>query len=436
MATELDSAELIFGKADKAEVFLDNIQFLGVNKTKEDALIKESSELFKSTNLDELVKNAGICAKHLQEVGLLGDCIPYIDVSPNYKHGYIVRFVSKDVKNFEMQCKTQMSSSGSEVEGLGSFAAPSYNGRGNSMGASVSGTLKREYSFDFHYNKPLLGWKRYENVGIAIGTPVTYRDWNCARLSEIFTSIYYSNRRFLKREIDLGLRTNISLRKLLSNSNAPFPIRDQSGYTMKSSIEGSLTIDRRDRPLLAKQGTFSRCSLELAGLLGDAAFVKGQVDLQASAPFPFGTILSASLRGIHVQPSSNKKLHLLDSAYLGGPHDVRGFQFNSIGTRADKACLGGGTAIANVYHIYRPILTKDSLYLHGFTTFASVARVNSKAKLHELIDGLRVSAGFGLTYVWDNMIRFELNFVRPLRYTPGDAVNDNKIQFSVGMDFL
>ena len=60
-----------------------------------------------------------------------------------------------------------------------------------------------------------------------------------------------------------------------------------------------------------------------------------------------------------VQPMAGKTLHILDRAYLGGPHDLRGFDIRSIGPQSRKTALGGGAAFAVGAHIYRPLVPAD-----------------------------------------------------------------------------
>uniref|UniRef100_A0AAF5HYL8 Inosine triphosphate pyrophosphatase n=1 Tax=Strongyloides stercoralis TaxID=6248 RepID=A0AAF5HYL8_STRER len=423
------SADSIFGKADKTEAVLDRIYVHGIERTKSDALEKECSKLLESSNLDELIKNAGVCARHLEEVGLLKGCVPFIDVSKNNPKSYVVHFKSKEYSVLSFGAKTDMELNG-QVDASLTCETNSFIGRGESVKASFTKNLSGGHSYGFDYNKPLLGWQRYENVGITIKNPFYHLGWNCADLSELLASCYYTKRRLFNKHIDFNFQLNSSWRKLLPNDDTPFPIRDQSGHTMKFSTEGSISMDNRDRPLLASKGSLLRYSLEYANFIGDVAFAKQQFDIQVSAPSYFKTILSASLRGIHVHSLANKKLHLLDSAYLGGAYDIRGFQLRSIGTRADNACLGGGTALVGALHIYRPILLENSLFLHSFITCGSVARTQSKTKFRELLDTPRISTGLGISYVFNNIFKLELNYVIPLRNEPGDACKSG-IQFEI-----
>lgn len=87
--------------------------------------------------------------------------------------------------------------------------------------------------------------------------------------------------------------------------------------------------------------------------------MRHQIDLQAAAPFIFGTFLSATFLTNLILPSTGKTLHLLDRAYLGGPHDIRGFELRSIGPQDSRTSLGGAASFAFAAHIYRPLVPAD-----------------------------------------------------------------------------
>lgn len=73
--------------------------------------------------------------------------------------------------------------------------------------------------------------------------------------------------------------------------------------------------------------------------------------------------MSASMRLGFVQSLAGRSTHLLDRIYLGGPFDLRGFDRNSIGTKADTASLGGSFGCAAALHLYRPLVPQDMVKL-------------------------------------------------------------------------
>uniref|UniRef100_A0A914CZ70 Bacterial surface antigen (D15) domain-containing protein n=1 Tax=Acrobeloides nanus TaxID=290746 RepID=A0A914CZ70_9BILA len=224
-------------------------------------------------------------------------------------------------------------------------------------------------------------------------------------------------------------------RSFMPQHDAPFPVREHAGHTTKFSLENSVYIDTRDRPILASRGAFFKVSQEYAGLLGDSVFLKHQLDLQIAAPLILDTILSASLQCAVVKSLADRSLHLLDRLYLGGPHDIRGFDMRSIGTRAETSCIGGAASCAGAIHLYKPLYPRDMVFAHLFTSAGSVSSVRSKHRLRDIMESPRVSAGLGIAVNFKDIIRLELNYVIPLRFAAGDACASG-LQFGAGLNFI
>lgn len=72
-------------------------------------------------------------------------------------------------------------------------------------------------------------------------------------------------------------------RQFCPTKEAAFPVREHAGHTMKFSVENSVAYDTRDRPILATKGVLLKFAQEYAGLIGDAAFVKHQIDIQVNS---------------------------------------------------------------------------------------------------------------------------------------------------------
>lgn len=73
-------------------------------------------------------------------------------------------------------------------------------------------------------------------------------------------------------------------------------------------------------------------------------------------------------------------------------------------------------------------------FAHAFVSGGSVASAESKNRLRDLVDAVRVSAGLGVTFLIKNFIRFELNYVIPLRYMSYDQCSPS-FQFGAGINF-
>ena len=75
------------------------------------------------------------------------------------------------------------------------------------------------------------------------------------------------------------------------------------------------------------------------------------------------------------------------------------------------------------------------LFAHAFVASGSVVSADSYNRFRDLIDERRVSAGVGLTFVFRNVVRLEINYVLPLRYRPADSCTPG-FQFGAGINFM
>uniref|UniRef100_A0A8R1IAC1 Uncharacterized protein n=1 Tax=Caenorhabditis japonica TaxID=281687 RepID=A0A8R1IAC1_CAEJA len=134
-------AATIRSKAPGVPSIVEAVQFHGVRITKNDALLKEVSELYRSQNLDELVHNSHLAAKHLQEVGLMDNAVALIDTAPNSKDGYVVNFLVKEPKSFTAGVKAGVSTNGDADVSLNA-GKQSVGGRGEAVNTQYTYTVK------------------------------------------------------------------------------------------------------------------------------------------------------------------------------------------------------------------------------------------------------------------------------------------------------
>ncbi|KAK5970924.1 hypothetical protein GCK32_010574, partial [Trichostrongylus colubriformis] len=347
----ITSASVLLGRADGAPTVVEAVQFHGIRITKNDALVKEVSELYRSSTLDELVHNSHLAAKHLQEVGLMDSAVPLIDVAPS-NNGYIVNFVVKEPKAFSLGLKAGISTNGDADMSLNA-GKQSVGGRGEAISSSYTYTVKGDHSFNLSFAKPFLGWQKYSNVSATLFRAISYLPWNHSNCEENAIIFGYNGR--ITKNILHQIKFNTLWRTLRATDDAAFLVREHAGHTTKFSLENAVGFDTRDRPILASKGILARLTQEYAGPFGDSSFIRHQLDLQAAAPLPFGFILSASAQLKNVKGLGDREIHLLDRVYLGGQQDVRGFGLNTLGARSENSCLGGGTAACGVLHLYRPL---------------------------------------------------------------------------------
>jgi outer membrane protein insertion porin family len=104
------------------------------------------------------------------------------------------------------------------------------------------------------------------------------------------------------------------------------------------SAQYTATIDSRDHPVIPRQGSFSQSSLELAGLGGDSQFVKWSTQHQINYPLPMKSIVQWCLSAGAIWPllqGRNRSIQINDRFLLGGPLNVRGFDYHGAGPHSE-----------------------------------------------------------------------------------------------------
>lgn len=99
------------------------------------------SELYRSKNLDELVHNSHLAARHLQEVGLMDNAVALIDTSPSSNEGYVVNFLVREPKSFTAGVKAGVSTNGDADVSLNA-GKQSVGGRGEAINTQYTYTVK------------------------------------------------------------------------------------------------------------------------------------------------------------------------------------------------------------------------------------------------------------------------------------------------------
>ncbi|KAI6241475.1 Omp85 domain-containing protein [Aphelenchoides fujianensis] len=392
-------AEAVYDGAQTHQCRLTGIRFDNVVKTKKSALMLETMELYKSKTLDELIRKSHMAASHMQEVGLMEACAAVVEKDAQVNEGFTVRFVMKEPKAVTVGVKMGVTNTGN-ADGSLTASKQSIFGSAEAADISYSKALRGGHNFNINVMKPWLGWQRYQFAGANIRRTADLLTWNSTNLTENALSVSHS-------------------------------------WTGETGVlsQHTLTYDKRDRPILPETGYVARWLTEIAPFIGDAKFFRSDVLLQGAAKLPFGFFFNASLQTQMMQNIGDRTLHILDRLYLGGPLDVRGFKLNSIGPRMEDCALGGAFTLATTAHLFYPLYPKNMFFAHAFATSGSVVSVRSRNWLGDAMDTLRVSAGVGLTAILHDSIRFELNYVVPLAFVPGDQCEPG-LYFGAGARFL
>lgn len=313
---------------------------------------------------------------------------------------------------------------------------PNLAGRGEILQAEYQYGTKHLSSFNLTASKPFLG-RHNPRITATVYQQAADFPWNTFRACNRgllagfdFESLQGFHHTFrwegVWRELNpLGI-------------TVPFPVREQMGHSLKSALKHTVTVDTRDNTILPTCGYFVRLSQEFAGgsLGGNINFMKHEFEHQANYSLFNDLVFQvASNAGYMTTDGSH---NICDKFFLGGPLDLRGFQFRGVGPHAEGSSLGGTTYWSAGAHLYTPLPFRrghgfigEYLRLHGFITGGALCEEWNTERLKDL----RVSTGLGLILSMGHMTRIELNYVVPLKYQPQDRINGG-LQIGIGMMFL
>jgi outer membrane protein insertion porin family len=204
------------------------------------------------------------------------------------------------------------------------------------------------------------------------------------------------------------------------------------GYTsMTVPFTVGWSRDSRDSSIAPTSGRFQRVAGEL-GVLGDAKYVRGNVQFQQFLPlnkqftFAFNGELGWG-KGLGGEP-----FPVFKHFYSGGLGSVRGFDQGTLGPKDITGSVIGGpkkiTVNAEIITPFPGAGNDKSLRMFGFVDAGNVYGDTEKFTLSEL----RASAGVGLSWI-SPVGPLRLAFAHPLRKFPGDRIQ--KMQFQIGTSF-
>jgi len=426
----------------QAKVVAVNIE--GLNRTKNDIVMKSVQDLFSVGHFEELVLTSQEVRAKLQELGCFSKVGIHIDTSQTGSKDYIVTFNVEENKRIVGSVNTMVGNNeGSLMTGV---KLPNVLGRGEKLQADYTYGTKKSSSFNISLQKPLFGPLKsvisgnvFQAIGEHPGSGFKQLDRGfLADLSFLSAPQVVHN---LQYE---AVWRNLSC---LSKTSS-FAVREQSGHTLKSAIRHILCVDRRDNTIFPTEGTLFRLTQEFAGLGGNVGFFKNEVEVQANLPLGDDLSLQGSFNAGLLKPSTTpeKTITLSDNFYLGGPLNVRGFDIRGVGPHSDGNSIGGTLYWASGLHLYGPLPFRpgqggfgDLFRTHLFMTAGNVGSFwlsgNMQRDLDMLAQDFRLSYGLGLAVKLGGIARIELNYCIPVRASRGDKVNPG-LQFGVGVNFL
>jgi outer membrane protein insertion porin family len=205
-----------------------------------------------------------------------------------------------------------------------------------------------------------------------------------------------------------------------------------TGSVRLSFLSASLTLDRRDDPLLPHSGfTFTlEPKLSMEALGSEANFAS--LTSRATAIVPLDVLSPRFSLGLGVTGgvadafAGTDEIPITQRYYLGGRTTVRGFRENSLGPRgADGAVIGGDTMAAGSFQLQ--YLVNSNISTHVFLDAGNVFLRNRDPSYD-----IRTSTGFGFRYL-SPIGPIGLDIGHPLDEKGGEP--SVRLHFSVGSNF-
>lgn len=426
---------------------VDRVKVEGVGRTYDDIVLSsvKQTDIFQSTTFGQLVLQCHNVRSKLERLQCFDQVQIEIDASegPNTTpdHGYEITFRVKELRRYRAGVTTTVGNNEGSLVVWGK--TPNVYGRGESGELNyVYGTKSLMYNMTLR--KPFFGPIDSMLSGTVLRQCNELPASSCKLVEQglLFDySILFPNVRNsvewngLIREVQPALRST------------PFAIREECGYSLKSSLKFSSTFDKRDDAILPRRGQLLQGTAELAGLGGDIGFQKYSTKLQMNFPLASFLTAQASLDGgIVTTLSQDKTFKICDRFFLGGPLNLRGFSFNGVGPKSDSASLGGTLYWQGAYHLYTPLpFTKptrgsfsDNFRLNFFANAGSIHRVSAgelKDNWRKLGEQVRISYGLGLVIRFVGQARVEINYCFPYAFQKDDSVVPG-MQFGFGLHFI
>ena len=184
------------------------------------------------------------------------------------------------------------------------------------------------------------------------------------------------------------------------DSSASRFIRDQAGTTIRSEISHRLTYDRRDSAVTPTEGYFVRLTNDVAGLGGDASYIRNRLHGVHFYSLKDQWVLASSASG-GIIVGIAEDVRLSDRFFIGGD-DLRGFANAGIGPRDTNTrdALGGEWFYLATMQLSFPVGLPPELGISGrvFTDWGSQGKVEPSGSDVNDTGSLRAAIGAGLSW--------------------------------------
>lgn len=178
-------------------------------------------------------------------------------------------------------------------------------------------------------------------------------------------------------------------------------IRQQEGKRSTSAIAQRLTYDTTDSRLEPTEGWVARLDTEIAGLGGNAKYVKARMGGTYYYPVIEKWILSLLGEGGYVFGYGDEDVRINERFYIGGS-TLRGFSESGIGPRdrGTRDSLGGNRFLRGSVELAFPSGLPEDLGIRGhvFSDFGTLGDLDDTGAAIFDEESLRMSMGGGVTW--------------------------------------
>lgn len=178
-------------------------------------------------------------------------------------------------------------------------------------------------------------------------------------------------------------------------------VQQQAGRWTTSAVNQRMTYDTLDNRQDPSEGMLARLENEVAGLGGDARYLRTRAGTTVYYPIVDKWVLSVLGEVGYVFGFGGNDLRINERFFIGG-NTLRGFEESGIGPRdsATRDALGGNYFARGSVEVEFPSGLPEDLgvRLRAFSDFGTLSKLDSKGPGIQDEGSLRVSAGMGISW--------------------------------------
>lgn len=421
------SISLVYVIDEGPRVYIDRINVVGNTRTK-DHVIRREFRLAEGDAYNPLLVDRA--KKRLEALGL------FKAVKVTRTPGGSPDRVSLDVV-VEEQSTGELSfgagySTSEGVIGDVSISERNLLGNGQFLRLKLSGSLER-FQIDLSFTEP-----RFLGMNLAAGFDLFHKEVDQSSTSgfrsrktgatlrlgyplaeNLWMQNYYT---FSRDQIfDVDNAASLAIKDACGDANindpentdgdAVFAAADCRDEVYYSSLVGtSITYDKRNHPKNPTRGYWLNGSVDVAGLGGDAQYVR--LSAEARGYYPITEKITFVTRAVagHIQGWGSDDVRILDLYFRGG-ETIRGFERSGYGPRdiATGDALGGKTYWAATAEVRFPLpLIPDDIGMSGAVFADAGSLFNASDRAKNVVPGLQddstIRSAVGASLLWNSPV--------------------------------